>query len=99
MLFLQLSVSTMYQVNTFPSVLLFEGGSPKQYLGDLRHSDDSKISDIEKASKVKEWVMSSLEAQDRIVVKEISPEAFKNHPTDYHHVRNFSFMFYYKPTY
>ena len=89
MFFLQLSVSTMYQVNTFPSVLLFEGGSPKQYLGDLRHSDDSKISDIEKASKVKEWVMSSLEAQDRIVVKEISSEAFKNHPTDYHHVREF----------
>ena len=74
-------------MNTFPSVLLFEGGSPKQYLGDLRHSDDSKISDIEKAAKVKEWVMSSLEAQDRIVVKEISPEAFKNHPTDYDHVR------------
>ena len=83
MLFLQLSVSTMYQVNTFPSVLLFEGGSPKQYLGDLRHSDDSKISDIGKASKVKEWVMSSLEAQDRIVVKEISPEAFKNEPNQH----------------
>ena len=67
-------------------MILFEGGSPKQYLGDLRHADDSNISDIAKASKVKEWVMSSLEAQDRIVVKEISPEAFKNEPNQHSHV-------------
>ena len=68
-------------------MILFEGGSPKQYLGDLRHTtDDSNISDIEKASKVKEWVMSSLEAQDRIVVKEILPEAFKNEPNQHSHV-------------
>ena len=67
-------------------MILFEGGSPKQYLGDLRHAEDSNISDIAKASKVKEWVMSSLEAQDRIVVKEISPEAFKNEPNQHSHV-------------
>ena len=67
-------------------MLLFEGGSPKKYLGNLQHSDDPMVSDIQKALKVKEWVLSSLEAQDRIVVKEISPEAFKNQPNEYHHV-------------
>ena len=67
-------------------MILFEGGSPKQYLGDLRHADDSKVSDIAKATKVKEWVMSSLEAQDRIVVKEISPDAFKSEPNQHSHV-------------
>ena len=85
-------MSTKYQVQNFPSVLLFEGGSPKKYLGDLRHSDDSKLSDIEKASSVKEWVMSSLEAQDRIVVKAITPEAFKNKPNEYKHVSVYSFL-------
>ena len=67
-------------------MILFEGGSPKQYLGDLRHTEDSNISDIGKATKVREWVMSSLEAQDRIIVKEISPEAFKNEPNQHSHV-------------
>ena len=79
-------------VSTFPSVILFEGGSPKQYLGDLRHSDDPASSDIGKASKLKEWVMSSLEAQDRIVVKEISSDAFKSHPNTYNHVSNYILM-------
>ena len=55
-------------------------------MGDLRHSDDPNASDIQKASKVKEWVMASLEEQDRIIVEEISPEAFKDHPNDYKHV-------------
>ena len=79
-------------MSTFPSVILFEGGSPKQYLGDLRHSDDPTSSDIGKASKVKEWVMSSLEAQDRIVVKEISSDAFKSQPNTYNHVSSYIIM-------
>ena len=87
-----ISVSTKYMVSTFPSVILFEGGSPKQYLGDLRHSDDPTSSDIGKASKLKEWVLSSLEAQDRIVVKEISSDAFKSHPNTYNHVSNYILM-------
>ena len=73
-------------------MILFEGGSPKQYLGDLRHPEDSNISDIGKATKVREWVMSSLEAQDRIVVKEISSDAFKSHPNTYNHVSSYIIM-------
>ena len=79
-------------MHTFPSVLLFEDGSPKHYLGDLRHSNDPSFSDIGKASDVKEWVMSSLEAQDRIVVKAISAEAFKNKPNEYKHVSEISLI-------
>ena len=36
--------------------------------------------------KVKNWVINRLETKDRIVVKAITSEAFKNHPDDFKHV-------------
>ena len=84
--FAYLTVAAKYQVTSYPSVLLFESGSAKKYLGDLKHSVDNEINDIKRASNVKEWVLALLEAQDRIVIKEITPEAFKDHPNEYKHV-------------
>ena len=38
------------------------------------------------AERVKQWIIERLEATDRIVVKEITSQAFKSHPNEFKHV-------------
>lgn len=76
-------VATEYNVTTFPSVVLFENGIYKQY---QRHDLKSDKNVTKSAERVKQWIIERLEANDRIVVKEITSEAFKSNPEDFKHV-------------
>jgi hypothetical protein len=76
-------VATEYNVTTFPSVVLFENGIYKQY---QRHDVKSDKNVTKSAERVKQWIIERLEANDRIVVKEITSEAFKSNPEDFKHV-------------
>lgn len=38
------------------------------------------------AQRVKQWIIERLEANDRIVVKEITSQAFKSSPDEFKHV-------------
>ena len=52
-----------------------------------QRSDLKLESNVTKASeRVKKWIMERLEANDRIVVKTITSEAFKSSPDDFKHV-------------
>ena len=77
-----IQVAQEYNITTFPAVVLYENGDFKHYSRDLKVSKNVTQS----AERVKQWVIERLEANDRIVVKEITSQAFKSHPDDFKHV-------------
>ena len=75
-------VATEYNITSFPSVVLYENGDFKHYSRDLKV--DKNVT--QSAERVKQWIIERLEATDRIVVKEITSQAFKSHPDEFKHV-------------
>ena len=74
-------VATEYNITSFPSVVLYENGDFKHYSRDLKV--DKNVT--QSAERVKQWIIERLEATDRIVVKEITSQAFKSHPDEFKH--------------
>ena len=81
-IFLFEKVSQDFNVTIFPTVLLFEAGNYKKYPKDLK----SVANFTKSAERLKQWIIERLEANDRIVIKEITSDAFKTSPDDFKHV-------------
>ena len=75
-------IASEYNITTFPSVVLYEGEDLKHYQRDLKQDKNVTKS----AQRVKQWIIERLEANDRIVVKEITSQAFKSSPDEFKHV-------------